>query len=171
MVKTTEIPKCHRTTISQINARSIATKIPMYQYHVIHENVSICAITESWLKDDENDLTFKEVPPSGYNIISHPHKMGWGGGIALVYTNYLDIKDKAGETSYINMELLKTKVNNNSTSLALYIIYQMPNASVITFCEELAEALEWDITDNTKQLVMIGDFNIHMDSRLRYHYF
>ena len=37
--------------------------------------------------------------------------------------------------------------------------------SVITFCEELAEALEWDITGNTKQLVMIGDFNIHMDSR------
>ena len=37
--------------------------------------------------------------------------------------------------------------------------------SVITFCEELAEALEWYITDNTKQLVMIGDFNINMDSR------
>ena len=37
--------------------------------------------------------------------------------------------------------------------------------SVITFYEELAEALELDITDNTKQLVMIGDFNIHMDSR------
>ena len=37
--------------------------------------------------------------------------------------------------------------------------------SVITFCGELAEALEQDITDNTKQLVMIGDFNIHMDSR------
>ena len=52
MVKTTEIPKCHRTTISQINARLTATKIPMYQDHVIQENVSIRAITESWLKDD-----------------------------------------------------------------------------------------------------------------------
>ena len=50
MVKTTEIPKCNRTTISQINARLIATKIPKYQDHIIQENVSMCAITESWLK-------------------------------------------------------------------------------------------------------------------------
>ena len=34
----------------------------MYQEHIIQENVSICAITESWLKDDENDLTYKELP-------------------------------------------------------------------------------------------------------------
>ena len=134
-------------------------------HNIIQENVSICAITELWLKDDENDLTYKEVPPPGYTIISHPHKMGREGGVALVYKDYLDIKDKTGKASYFNMKLLKAKVNINSTSLALYVINQIPNTSVITFCEELAEALEWNITDNTKELVMIGDFNIHMDSR------
>ena len=158
MVKSTEIPKCHRTTISQINARSIVNKIPMYQEHDIQENVSICAITESWLKDDENDLTYKEAPQSGYNIISHPCKRGRGGGVTSVYKDYLDIKDETGETSYINMEILKAKLNINSTSLALYVICQIPNMCVLTFCEEQAEALEGDITDNTKQLVMIGDF-------------
>ena len=95
----------------------------MYQDHVMQENLSICTITESLLKDDENDLTYKEVLPSGYNIISHPHKMGRGVGVTLVYQDYLDIKDKTRETSYTNMELLKAKVNINSTSLALFVVY------------------------------------------------
>ena len=91
--------------------------------------------------------------------------MGREGGGTLVYKDYLDIKDETAETSYTNMELLKAKVSINSTSPALYVIYQIPKSSVITFCEELAEAVEWHITENAKQLVMIGDFNIHMDSR------
>ena len=95
----------------------------MYQEHSIQENVSICAITELWLRDDENDLTYKEVPPSGYNIISHPCKTGRAGEVAVVYKDYLDIKEITGETSYINMEILKAKVNINSTYLALYVIY------------------------------------------------
>ena len=88
MVKTTEIPKCHITTISQINARLIANKIPTYQEHIIQKNVSIYAITELWLRDDENNLTYKQVPPSDYilyNIISHPCKMGrrWWSSISI----------------------------------------------------------------------------------------
>ena len=63
------------------------------------------------------------------------------------------------------MELLKAKVNINSTSLALYVIYGILNTSVITFCEEIAEALEWDTTDNIKELVIIGEFNIHIEGR------
>ena len=110
----------------------------------------MCAITESWLKDDENDLTYKEISLFGYNIILHPGKTGRRGGAVLIYKDYLDIKDEIGETSYTNMELLKAKVNINSTSLALYVIHQILNTSVITFCDELAGALEWDITNKIK---------------------
>ena len=49
--------------------------------------------------------------------------MGREGGVALVYKDYLDIKDETAETSYTNLEILKAKVNINSTSLALYVIY------------------------------------------------
>ena len=54
---------------------------------------TICALMETWIPNDETDLRYKEVPPKGYNIISHPHpttKMG--GGVAVIYKSNLSVK-------------------------------------------------------------------------------
>ena len=42
-------------------------------------NIDICAITETWLKIDD-DLTMKMVPPPNYNIHSTPRTTGKQGG-------------------------------------------------------------------------------------------
>ena len=41
-------------------------------------NIDICAITETWLKIDD-DLTMKMVPPPNYNIHSTPRTTGKQG--------------------------------------------------------------------------------------------
>ena len=45
----------------------------------------ICAITETWLSNEENNLRYKEILPTGYKILSKPHTSGKKGGIAVVY--------------------------------------------------------------------------------------
>ena len=62
--------------ISHINARSIYHKTQPFQEHILSKDVSLCAITESWLPSEDEDLRYKEVPPMGYNIISVPHTDG-----------------------------------------------------------------------------------------------
>ena len=55
------------------------------------------------------------------------------------------------------------KVHFKSLTLNLYVIYRFPNTSVLMFCTELDTVLERNILDTTGKLVLLGDFNIHMD--------
>ena len=48
-------------------------------------NSPLCAITETWLPNEKEDQKYKEVPPLGYKILSHPSNDGRrGGGISIV---------------------------------------------------------------------------------------
>ena len=125
-------------------------------------NIDICAITETWLKIDD-DLTMKMVPPPNYNIHSTPRTTGkQGGGLALVYKNHINVSHKGiynTETMECSEYLLKTA----QLLINLYVIYCMPFTSVLTFCNDLANLIELNITKNRGKLLLVGDFNIHLD--------
>ena len=53
------------------------------------------------------------------------------------------------------------KVRNKT--LNLYIIYRYPNSSVLQFIETLANILERNTLFDHGELILTGDFNIHMD--------
>ena len=55
---------------SHINARSIYPKTLTFQQHIGTVNSTLCAITETWLPNDKDDLRYKEVPPLGYSMLS-----------------------------------------------------------------------------------------------------
>ena len=61
------------------------------------------------------------------------------------------------------MEYHDYKVCFKSLTLNLYVIYRFPNTSILTFCTELATILVRNILDTTGKLVLLGDFNIHME--------
>ena len=45
----------------------------------------------------------------------------------------------------------------------LYVIYHMPSTSVLTFCNHLANLIELNITKIRGKLLLVGDFNIHLN--------
>ena len=95
-------------TFSVVNARSIYNKLHSFQNYIQDKNTTICAITETWLSNDDNDLRYKEIPPPGYKILSRPWQNGKrGGGIAMVYKASLNIKEcsPSTQTSEIMEEL------------------------------------------------------------------
>ena len=154
-------------TLHHINAMSIWNKIKITDFHkyVTEANPTLCAITETWLSDDEQDLRFKEVPPTGYNIISKPRTSGKkGGGLAIIYKSCLTVKEFLGLTRPSEvMELLEILVNFKGISCNIYTVYRIPNTSVIQFCSELSDLLEHNISQDCGNLLIISDFNIHMD--------
>ena len=51
-------------TLSVVNARSIYNKLQSFQNYIQEKNTTICAIVETWLSKDENNLRYKEIPPT-----------------------------------------------------------------------------------------------------------
>ena len=151
-------------TFSVVNARSIYNKLHSFQNYIQDKNTTICAITKTWLSND-NDLRYKEMPPPGYKILSRPQQNGKrGGGITVVYKASLNIKEcsPSTQTSEIK-EHMELTSNFKGVVCNIYIIYT-PNISVIQFCSELSDLIESNILEDHGHLIMLGDFNIHMDT-------
>ena len=58
---------------------------------------------------------------------------------------------------------MNVNVKFRNKTLNLYIIYKHPNSSVLQFTESLANLLEENILSDHGELILTGDFNIHMD--------
>ena len=105
--KSTNLPRSHTPTLasfprsnvssknlllSQVNARLVKNKIHQLQYELINKNIDLCAITETWLQN--NDMIVDQIPQPGYHIILHPRTDGHrGGGVALIYKDGIKVSD------------------------------------------------------------------------------
>ena len=148
-----------------INACSIQGKTEEFQ-HVIQEKTDVCIITESWLKSsDKSDNLDCEVPTSGYNIISHlrPDRRQ-GGSITIVFRKKIKVKDHTTKGKvFETMEYANLSLHFNVKTVNLYMFYRWPATSVIDFCNELVGLLEENIINNKGNIILTGDFNIHID--------
>ena len=110
---------------SHINARSIYPKILTFQQHISMVSSPLCAITETWLQNDKDDLRYKEVPPLGYSILSHPWSDGRrGGGIAVVHKKNLKVKDETPTQTSKIMEYMKVKACLSGVNFNVYVVYR-----------------------------------------------
>ena len=151
--------------LSVVNTRSIYNKLQSFPNYVQDSNTTICVTTETWLSNDENDLRYMEIPPPGYKILSKPCNNGKkGGGIAVVYKASLNIKEcpTSLQTSEI-MEYMELTTNFKGIVCNIYIIYCIPNTSVIQFGSELSDLMENNVLEDHGHIIMLGNFNIHMD--------
>ena len=113
-------------------------------------NLDLCAITETWIKQDDSMMA-KEILPPGYSVSSSPHQGNRAGGsTALIYKDIT------------TMECSSYGLQFGSNHIKLYIIYRQPEGSVLSFCEEFTTLLENDITD-TRNPTIVGDLNIQME--------
>ena len=60
---------------------------------------------------------------------------------------------------------MKVKACLSGVNFNVYVVYHYPGTSVISFCEELTDILENNITGNKGHLLLLGDFNIHLNKQ------
>ena len=58
---------------------------------------------------------------------------------------------------------MNVHVKFRNKTLNLYIIYRYPNSSILQFTEALANILEENVLSDYGELILTGDFNIHID--------
>ena len=123
-------PKCDRQHCALLNCRSVVNKTQVIQSKLSTNNLDICALTEMWMKSDDN-LTPISICPPGYNFIAEPRQDRMGGGLAIVYKDTLNItKHKAQEYQTMELAEFKIKPCTSLPSTSLTIIYRPPDGNV-----------------------------------------
>ena len=78
--------------LAHINTQSIRSKTLDFQEYVMSKDIDVCAVTETWLKEDEI-FDKKRIAPIGYSVISHPRRDKRDrGGIAMVYKDNIKVR-------------------------------------------------------------------------------
>ena len=77
----------------------------------------------------------------------------------------LDMKEcpTSSQTSEI-MECMELTTNFKGIVCNIYIVYHIPNTSVIQFCSKLSDLMESNVLEDHRHIIMLGDFNIHVDN-------
>ena len=110
------------------NAQSLRNKTSVLHDYLCHNDIDICAITESWFKTKDT-VARAECTPPGYTIKNHSRSGRAGGGIALIYKSTLSlVKVAAGEkTSFQFAEYtIFSDLRSGANKIKLLVIYRPP---------------------------------------------
>ena len=62
------------------------------------------------------------------------------------------------------MECMELTTNFKDIVCNIYIVYHIPNTSVIQLCSELSDLMESNVLEDHGHLFMLGDINIYVDN-------
>ena len=135
--------------------------------YLLNEHIDVVIITETWLKDaDDIWLQGCGLNKNGYKITCHNRKNRQGGGVALIYKDYLIIKR-------LNLDQLDTfekaiwQVRYPGVDLTVCAIYHPPYSETYQvtnnqFLDEFSEFLT-EVLAEHRNLVITGDVNLHVN--------
>ncbi len=153
------------------NARSMRKKNKSTAFcdFVITERLDCLAFTETWLRGDTRDNRVladmeRTLPNFKFHHIHRVHKKG--GGVGVLVRDGLQVRMKE-QYEFQSMECMNLQISSASTSLELVVIYRPPPSTKnkLTsnlFFSELSSLLE-TVCVTSSNIVMAGDFNIHVD--------
>ena len=128
---------------------------------MLDEFMDIALITESWLKSQNNHITYL-LKEAGFNISHFNRSTRGGGGVAIISsTKYISKFQK--NCQYASFEVaVQTFAVNNNTGLTFIVIYRHNAENVSMFFEEFYVFLEY-LNLKFKNYIIAGDFNIHVN--------
>ena len=145
-----------------LNCQSIVNKTQDLQVEIATNNYDLCALTETWIKEDDT-LTSHRMCPPGYNVTSVLRTNCMGGGIAIVHKTGLSVTIINSDTTS-SMEYAEFKIVNqeNVQQHNMILLYRPPNTNVLQFISDLTDILESLIT-KSGSITLLSDFNIKVN--------
>ncbi|CAB3996663.1 RNA-directed DNA polymerase from transposon X-element [Paramuricea clavata] len=157
-------------TLTVLNAQSLNNKAVIFNDFIYEHQPDLLAATETWFSDRES-ASKTQCTPGGYKFFDNPRSGRQGGGTGLLFKNNLQAaKVDGGERQ--SFEYSEWKVTSGSQRINLIIVYRPPysvahSVTSAVFFVEFAEYLE-SIVLSADPLLIVEDFNIHIDSNENY---
>jgi len=149
-----------------VNSQSVRNKTADFVGYIFHHRYDLVAVTETRLRTVD-DAIRADLCPAGYKLIDYPRTWRDGGGIGLLYKDSLRVtKVRNGEEESFEYCELLVQISS-SRKIGAVIVYRPPfsenhRVSMGTFLCEFSSYMESIILSND-HLLILGDFNIHMD--------
>ena len=164
---------CRGTNIhcAMVNAQSIRNKVDDFMHHVTSEGYDICAVTETWLRDEDptDAIIIQELSKNGYSFTHAPRKQTTrGGGLGLLHKSNLGIKTLSSKV-YSTFESCLWNIRCRNTDFIIMGIYRPPYSpknkkTIPMFNNEFCEVWSQVLTSYpSKRIILLGDFNIHVN--------
>ncbi len=152
------------------NAQSLNNKATIFNNFICEHQPDLLAATETWFSNRES-APKTQCTPGGYKFFDHPRSGRQGGGTGLLFQNNLKVAKVAGGERQ-SFEYSEWKITSGSRRVNLIIVYRPPYSvahpvTSAVFFVEFAEYLE-SIVLSADPLLIVGDFNIHIDSNENY---
>eukprot|EP00057_Strongylocentrotus_purpuratus_P002063 XP_003723768.1 PREDICTED: RNA-directed DNA polymerase from mobile element jockey-like [Strongylocentrotus purpuratus] len=148
------------------NCNSVRNKTSLLFDHIIDNNVDIMFLTETWLRA-EDPVVINECTPAGFTFLNVARgRNDAHGGIAVIYKTTLKLSTVNILSPRDTYEL--AAVTDPSRSVCYVAIYRPPPSArnrlkTQDFLLEFEELVN-ELTSHTWKLLIVGDFNVHIDT-------
>ena len=162
----TSIPTGKLFDFCVLNTRSVGNKAKKVKRYVIDHKLDSLALTETWLNPGNKDAaTIGDLCPEGYELLHKP-RVKRGGGVGLLRNDAINVKPKTSG-SFKSFEHSEYMLTSDSRCIRIIVLYRPPPSPTngLThrmFMEDFAMFLEQQ-TLTTGQLLIVGDFNYHVE--------
>ena len=162
-----ESAQCHNRTgysynCALVNYHSVINKMQTIQLEIGNKDIALCALTETWIKDDY-DLKPLHICPNGYKSVSIPRSGKTGGGLVLVHKESINVTSRKCK-SCNTMECADFTISLPNKTIQLGLLYKSPVVSILQFCQDLATFMKANINE-LGEYVLLGDLNIHVNKK------
>jgi exonuclease III len=145
-------------SVMHINCRSMVHKLDEIREVLSQLPVSILALSETWLESEFEDT----IHMPNYKFI-HKSREGnrGGGGVGLFVRDTIKFQLYEEKSEHKTYEGLFIKTYLPSTTCLVGVLYRPPGQNLVEFNAEI-EVLFSSIVKGTKDIVLLGDFNIDL---------
>ena len=152
--------------IATVNTRSIKNKVELVLENSHLQNLDFLAVTETWLKDTDEDRAWIESSQLESEELSfqmHNRQNRRGGGLGLLHRKEYQVTKLDSQLQLDTIEHATWKAQLGKQVITILVIYHPPIGNAgnthTRFLDQVSELLQYSIT-NYKNLVVLGDFNI-----------
>ena len=155
--------------IMHLNAQSCCNKSLELADTIVEERFDMVLLSETWFKEVGDEPRLVELTPNGFVLKNLPRQSGRGGGLAILYreglANMVNIRPSSSSMSTFSM--CELRIQHRHRTLTIVFMYRPPpsKGNKLTsklFVQEFQDLLDCYIS--TKDLFVIGDFNLHFES-------
>ena len=159
----------HEFEVTAVKPNAESTRLDSIhsEWEIIHSNLDIIIITESWLKDTEFDQNWVQgcdFNRSPFQCHLADRRGRTGGGLMLICKSTRDVKEIQSQNTR-SFEHTSWSVSINNKSLTITGIYHPPPKDGITnsmFINDVTEHLS-ELLINKQNNIILGNFNMHIN--------